>query len=286
MPLVRPPFRGARVEPRHARGVPAVHLRRGLEAALDVLGDAPSGRPACALPWAVRGGGGGCCGGGCGCRTEHGVLDRPTSAVEWAGCAMCALAASRTLVVAGEGPMPAELMLVADAPGFHDDRLGRPLVGARRGAARRSARLDRSRAPRRVRDDTRQVPPAGDAEPGAEEIAACRDKLERQVELVRPRVVAALGDLATRTLAGGPHGVSQTHGQVRRAELAGREITLLPLYHPLRHCTTPGCCRRSRPMSAPRRAARPRRPWRLRAGRRAEPSAEPVANDEQQLGLF
>ena len=49
---------------------------------------------------------------------------------------------------------------------------------------------------------------------------------------MRPRVIAALGDLATRALAGGAHGVSQSHGQARRAELAGREVTLLPLYHP------------------------------------------------------
>ena len=49
---------------------------------------------------------------------------------------------------------------------------------------------------------------------------------------MRPRVVAALGDLATRTLAGGAHGVTQAHGQVRRAAIAGRELALLPLYHP------------------------------------------------------
>ena len=63
--------------------------------------------------------------------------------------------------------------------------------------------------------------PPGTQSPAAEEIAACRDKLERQVALVRPRVVAALGDLATRALAGGAHGVSQTHGQVRRAAARG-----------------------------------------------------------------
>ena len=47
-----------------------------------------------------------------------------------------------------------------------------------------------------------------------------------------PAVVAAIGDLATRALAGGGHGVSQAHGQVRRAVIAGRELLLLPLYHP------------------------------------------------------
>ena len=86
------------------------------------------GAPVLRAPVGGGGGRGGCCGGGCGCPLRTGLT--ADLAVEWAGCTMCALAASRTLVVAGEGPMPAELMLVADAPGFHDDRLGRPLVGA------------------------------------------------------------------------------------------------------------------------------------------------------------
>ena len=104
---------------------------------------------------------------------------------------------------------------------------------------------------------------------------------------MRPRVVAALGDLATRTLAGGPHGVTQTHGQVRRAELAGRDITLLPLYHPA------AALHNARLLPAleadvrrlgellGRRARGAARPS---AG--AQPPAEPVAADEQQLGLF
>jgi uracil-DNA glycosylase family 4 len=153
-------------------------------------------------------------------------------AAEWAECTNCALSASRSQVVAGEGPVPAELMLVADAPGFHDDRLGRPLVGTAGelladllgsiGLERRDVYLT----------TLVKCRPPGTQSPGADEVAACRDKLERQVGLVRPRVIAALGDLATRALAGGAHGVSQSHGQARRAELAGREVTLLPLYHP------------------------------------------------------
>jgi DNA polymerase len=128
--------------------------------------------------------------------------------------------------------MPAELMLVADAPGFHDDRLGRPLVAA--AGELLSDLLASIGLERRDVYVTTLVKcrPPGTQSPAPEEIAACRDKLERQVELVRPRVVAALGDLATRALAGGAHGVSQTHGQVRRGTLAGRDITLLPLYHP------------------------------------------------------
>lgn len=128
--------------------------------------------------------------------------------------------------------MPAELMLVADAPGFHDDRLGRPLVGAAGDLlADLLASIGLERRDVYVTTLVKCRPP-GTLSPAPAEVAACRDKLERQAELVRPRVVAALGDLATRVLAGGPHGVTQAHGHVRRAELAGREIALLPLYHP------------------------------------------------------
>jgi uracil-DNA glycosylase len=159
-------------------------------------------------------------------------VSAPDLAAEWAGCTVCALAASRSQVVAGEGPMPAELMLVADAPGFLDDSVGRALAGPT------GELLDEllgsiglARADAYVTTLVKCRPP-GTQSPAADEIAACRDKLERQVALVRPRVVAALGDLATRALAGDQHRVSQVHGQVRRAEIAGCAIELLPLYHP------------------------------------------------------
>jgi uracil-DNA glycosylase family 4 len=206
-------------------------------------------------------------------------------AAEWAGCTVCALAASRSLVVAGEGPMPAELMLVADAPGFHDDRLGRPLVGA---AGELLADLLGSIGLER-RDvyvtTLVKCRPPGTQSPAAEEIAACRDKLERQVGLVRPSVVAALGDLATRALAGGAHAVSHSHGQARRAELAGRGVTLMPLYHPAAALynarllpALQADVLRLGELLGRSAVARPPEP--------AAPAAPPPIADEQQLGLF
>ena len=182
--------------------------------------------------------------------------------------------------------MPAELMLVADAPGFHDDRLGRPLVGAPGELlADLLASIGLERRDVYVTTLVKCRPP-GMLSPADDEIATCRDKLERQMELVRPRVVAALGDLATRTLAGGPHGVAQTHGQVRRAELAGRDITLLPLYHPAAALhnarllpALQADVQRLGEMLGRAPVARVPEP-------EEQPPAEPIAADEQQLGLF
>ena len=143
LPLLRAPLRGARLELRHARRVPAVHLRRGREAALDVLGAHGRRAPPCARPRAAAVAAGAAA---AAAAAATDALSAPDLAAEWAGCTNCALAASRSQVVAGEGPMPAELMLVADAPGFHDDRIGTAARRADRRAARRAARLDRARA--------------------------------------------------------------------------------------------------------------------------------------------
>ncbi len=207
-------------------------------------------------------------------------------AAEWAGCTNCALAASRTHVVAGEGPAPAELMLVADAPGFHDDRQARPLVGAPGDLlADLLASIGLERRDVYVTTLVKCRPP-GTLSPGEDEIAACRDKLERQAGLVRPRVVAALGDLATRSLARSPHGVAQLHGQVRRAEIGGREVALLPLYHPA------AALHNARLLPALEadvrqlgellgRAVVARRP-----APAPPPPPAPAAADDEQLGLF
>jgi DNA polymerase len=214
-------------------------------------------------------------------------VSAPDLASEWAGCTVCALAASRSQVVAGEGPMPAELMLVADAPGFHDDRMGRPLSGPTGELLDELlASIGLARGDVYVTTLVKCRPP-GTQSPASDEIAACRDKLERQVGLVRPRVVAALGDHATRALAGGPHGVSQLRGQVRRAEVGGFAVELLPLYHPAAALYNPrllpvleGDVRRlgellGRAVAAPV------------ATRAPVPVPEPdVTADEQQLGLF
>ena len=191
------------------------------------------------------------------------------------------------LVVAGEGPMPAELMLVADAPGFHDDRLGRPLVAAAGELlAELLASIGLERREVYVTTLVKCRPP-GTQSPAAEEIAACRDKLERQVELVRPRVVAAVGDLATRALAGG--GARRLADA--RAGAPGRHRG--PRGHaapalPSRRGTAqraPSARARGR-CPAPRRAARPRcRRARARSRPRARARRTDAA-DEQQLGLF
>lgn len=164
-------------------------------------------------------------------------------ATEAAGCARCTLAAGRTQVVFGGGDPDAELMLVGEAPGFQEDRQGVPFAGqAAELLDRLLASIGLARGEVYVVNVLKCRPP-GNRDPLPEEIAACEPHLFRQVELVRPRVIASLGNLATRLLSGREHGITRVHGREQAVVVAGRPVTLVPLYHPAAALYTPAMLR-------------------------------------------
>jgi uracil-DNA glycosylase len=154
------------------------------------------------------------------------------AAAEAAGCVRCSLAADRTQVVFGEGNPDAELALVGEAPGFHEDRDGLAFAGRARDLLERllgdvGIRLDAV-----YLATVLKCRPPGNRDPLPEEITACEPYLYRQLELVRPRVVASLGSFATTLLSGRALGITRVHGQEHQVTLGGRSVTLYPLYHP------------------------------------------------------
>ena len=72
-----------------------------------------------------------------------------------------------------------------------------------------------------------------------DEIEACEGHLWRQIELIRPKVVATLGNFATKLLSGRPIGITRVHGQEQEVELGGNRVLLYPLYHPAAALYTP-----------------------------------------------
>jgi len=158
---------------------------------------------------------------------------------EVAGCTRCALAGGRTQVVFGSGDPNADLMFVGEAPGFHEDKQGVPFVGAA------GKLLDQlltgiglTRADVYVANVIKCRPP-GNRDPLPEEIEACEAHLWRQIELIQPRVVATLGNFATKLLSGRPAGITRVHGQEQETTLGGRHVLLYPLYHPAAALYTP-----------------------------------------------
>ena len=156
-----------------------------------------------------------------------------------AGCTRCALAKTRTQVVFGTGSPTAELMFVGEAPGFHEDKNGVPFVGA---AGKLLSKLLEGIG--LSRDDvyicnTVKCRPPGNRNPLPEELEACETHLFRQIEIIQPRLVATLGNFATKLLSGKPAGITQVHGREQQVVLGGRPVTLYPIFHPAAALYTP-----------------------------------------------
>jgi len=156
-----------------------------------------------------------------------------------AGCERCALAQTRTQVVFGSGSPDAELMFVGEAPGFHEDKQGVPFVGA---AGKLLGTLLEGIG--MSRDDVYianvlKCRPPGNRDPQPEEIEACEGHLFRQIELIRPTLVATLGNFATKLLSGRPNGITQVHGRPQDVALGGNDVTLYPIFHPAAALYTP-----------------------------------------------
>jgi DNA polymerase len=156
-----------------------------------------------------------------------------------AGCTRCSLHGGRTQVVFGEGDPDAELALVGEAPGFHEDREGTPFAGrARELLGRLLGGVGLSLDEVYLATVLKCRPP-GNRDPLPEESAACEPYLYRQLDLVQPRVVATLGSFATALLSGRALGITRVHGQEQEVTLGGRRVTLYPLYHPAAALYTP-----------------------------------------------
>ena len=174
------------------------------------------------------------------------MIDAPTRhrelralAEEVAGCTKCPLHATRTQAVFGAGNPDAELVFVGEAPGFHEDKQGVPFVGqAGKLLERLLGGIGLTRADVYIANVLKSRPP-GNRDPLPEEISACEGHLFRQIALIQPRVVATLGNFATKLLSGRPLGITRVHGQEQETTLGGRTVTLYPLYHPAAALYTP-----------------------------------------------
>jgi DNA polymerase len=204
-----------------------------------------------------------------------------------AGCERCALAQTRTQVVFGAGSPNAELMFVGEAPGFHEGQQGVPFVGA---AGKLLGKLLEGIG--MSRDDVYianvlKCRPPGNRDPQAEEIESCEGHLFRQIELIRPTLVATLGNFATKLLSGKPNGITQVHGREQEVVLGGNAVTLYPIFHPAAALYTPRMLQVLEEDFAriPQLLGKPAPPAPAPAPL-AAPEAEPALSPAEQLNLF
>jgi DNA polymerase len=200
-----------------------------------------------------------------------------------AGCTKCRLSQGRTQVVFGSGHPQADLMFVGEAPGFHEDKQGVPFVGqAGKLLDQLLAGIGLTRSDVFVANVLKCRPP-GNRDPQPDEIQACEGHLWKQIELIQPKVVATLGNFATKLLSGRPLGITRVHGQEQETMLGGNRVLLYPLYHPAAALYTP------RMLEVLQNDFR-RLPELLGRALEPEPAPEPAlqppAEPAVQLGLF
>ena len=145
------------------------------------------------------------------------------------GCAQCGLHKSRTQTVFGVGDQNADWMLIGEAPGAEEDRLGDPFVGqAGRLLDNMLAAIDLGRSRNVYIANVLKCRPPGNRNPEPEEVAKCTPYLRRQIELVKPRLILAMGRFAAQTLLATDASIASLRGKVHR--YAG--VPLIVTYHP------------------------------------------------------
>ncbi|MFB6172072.1 MAG: uracil-DNA glycosylase family protein [Haloarculaceae archaeon] len=153
--------------------------------------------------------------------------------LEVTACERCAaLVESRSRIVDGVGPADADLLFVGEAPGASEDEQGEPFVG-RSGSVLDDALRDRglSRADVRITNCVRCRPPEN-RDPTAEELANCREYLDREIELVDPELVVTLGKVPSEHLLGRSVSVTAEAGDTYDVDLGGARRRVLVCVHP------------------------------------------------------
>ena len=145
-------------------------------------------------------------------------------------CTRCPLHENRTQTVFGVGNLNADWMIIGEAPGAEEDRRGEPFVG-RAGKLLdemlRAVELDRSTA---FITNILKCRPPNNRDPGRDEAAACRGYLERQIELVNPRLILAVGRIAAQALLHSDSPVGRLRGRLHF--LNDGQVPLVVTYHP------------------------------------------------------
>jgi DNA polymerase len=144
-------------------------------------------------------------------------------------CTACGLHKTRTQTVLGVGDEQADWLLVGEAPGAEEDRLGEPFVGqAGRLLDNMLAAIDLKRGENVYIANVLKCRPPGNRNPEPEEVAKCSPHLQKQIGLIRPKLIIAMGRFAAQTLLSTDATIASLRGRLH--QYAG--VPLIVTYHP------------------------------------------------------
>ncbi|MBT9517302.1 MAG: uracil-DNA glycosylase [Methyloversatilis discipulorum] len=144
-------------------------------------------------------------------------------------CQACRLSERRTQAVPGVGDREADWLFVGEGPGAEEDARGEPFVGqAGKLLDAMLASLGLARGHKVYIANAVKCRPPGNRTPEADEIATCHPYLDRQIELIRPRIIVALGRPAAQTLLGGEIKIAAARGRLFQR----KGVPVVVTYHP------------------------------------------------------
>jgi uracil-DNA glycosylase len=157
---------------------------------------------------------------------------------EVTGCTRCELARTRTQTVFGVGATHAELLVIGEAPGADEDRQGEPFVG--RAGQLLNSMLRAMGYPRETVyiANVLKCRPPGNRDPKPEEVSCCLPYLQRQLDLLGPKLILAVGRIAAQNLLATDTPIGRLRGQVHRFGTGA--TPLIVTYHPAYLLRSPG----------------------------------------------
>lgn len=156
-------------------------------------------------------------------RTEE--LDKIAEQVR--ACQKCQLYKTATKAVPGEGPVTADIMMIGEGPGFHEDQQGRPFVGASgKFLDELLGHIQLKRSDIFITNVVKHRPP-NNRDPLPEEIEACRGWLDQQIELIHPKVIVTISRFAMVRWFPNEK-ISMIHGKGKRFG----DMVVVPMFHP------------------------------------------------------
>jgi len=152
-------------------------------------------------------------------------------------CQKCSLHKLRNNLVFGAGNPDAELMLIGEAPGREEDLQGKPFVGAAgRLLTEALGRVGLSRADVYIANILKCRPP-GNRNPQPEEIEVCFPYLERQIEIIKPKLICTMGNFASQLLLKTSQGITHIRGKIQWYK---DNTSVIPIFHPAACIYKPG----------------------------------------------
>ena len=169
-------------------------------------------------------------------------------------CSRCPLGATRLNAVPGEGNVDAKLMFVGEGPGFDEDRQGRPFVGragqlldkmiAAMGLKREEVFIANIAKCHPMTDPLHPEKHGNDRAPNAQEIACCRKYIEKQISIICPEYVVALGGVSAKALIADAKSLSALRGKFYDLHLDSvtlpKPVKILATFHPAALLRNPG----------------------------------------------